>query len=43
MDKLIDQSLRHIWFANDSLLVVLPDGAAELVVVHGWPVLPQTP
>lgn len=43
MDKLVDQSLGHIRLADDALLVVLPYGAAQLVVVHRWTVLPQSP
>lgn len=43
MAKLIDKSLRPFRLLHDALLVVLPDGAAELVVVHGRTVLAFTP
>lgn len=42
-DKLVDKSLRNLGLLHDALAVVLPDGARELVVVHGRPVLPQAP
>lgn len=41
--KLVHQSLRHHGLADDALLVVLADGAAQLVVVHGRPVLLHAP
>lgn len=41
--KLVHEPLRDVGLADDTLLVVLADGAAQLVVVHGRPVLPQTP
>lgn len=41
--KLVDQSLRPIRLLHDSLLVVLPYGSAQLVVVHLGLVLPFAP
>ena len=41
--ELVHQPLGHHGLPDDSLLVVLADGAAQLVVVHGRPVLPQAP
>lgn len=43
MNELVYQSLRHVGLADDALLVVLPYGAAQLVIVHGRSVLPQAP
>lgn len=43
MNKLVHQSLRHIRFADDALLVVLTYGAAQLVVVHRRPILSEPP
>lgn len=43
MDKLIDESLRDIWLADDALFIVLPNRAAEFVIVHSRAVLPQAP
>lgn len=43
MDKLIDESLRDIWFADDALFIVLAYGTTEFVIVHSRTVLPQTP
>lgn len=43
MDKLIDESLRDVWLADDALFIVLPNRAAEFVIVHSRTVLPQTP
>lgn len=43
MAELVDQPLRPLRLLHDALLVVLPDGPAELVVVHGRPVLPLAP
>lgn len=43
MDELVDQSLGDVGLADDTLLVVLPDGSAQLVVVHGRPVLSDAP
>lgn len=43
MDELVHQSLGHVGLADDALLVVLADGAAQLVVVHGGTVLPEAP
>lgn len=43
MDELVHQSARHVGLPNDALLVVLPYGAAEFVIVHGRPVLPDAP
>lgn len=41
--ELIDQPLRAVGLLHDSLLVVLPDRAAQLVVVHLGLVLPLAP
>lgn len=33
------------YLLHDALLIVIPQGSAQLVVVHGWPILldpPQT-
>lgn len=43
MTELIDQSLRSFGLFHNTLLVVLPYRSAELVVVHGRPVLPFAP
>lgn len=41
--ELVDQALGDVGLPDDAFLVILPDGAAQLVVVHGWAVLPNTP
>lgn len=41
--KLIDEALRDVRLPNDALLVILADGAAQLVVVHGRAVLADAP
>lgn len=43
VNELVHQSLRHIRFADDALLVVLPYGAAQLVIVHGGAILSEPP
>lgn len=43
MAELVYQSLAALRLLHDALLVVLPDAAAELVVVHRGPVLPLAP
>lgn len=43
VDELVHQSLGHVGLADDALFVVLPDGAAQLVVVHGGSVLSEAP
>lgn len=43
MAELIDQPLAALRLLHDPLLVVLPDAAAQLVVVHGWPILSLAP
>lgn len=43
MAELIDQALRALRLLHDPLLVVLANGAAQLVVVHGGPVLTLAP
>lgn len=43
MAELVDQPLRPLCLLHDALLVVLPDGPAQLVVIHGRPVLPLAP
>lgn len=43
MAELVYQSLAALRLLHDALLVVLPDAAAELVVVHRRPVLPLAP
>ena len=43
MAELVDQTLGHLRFLDDAFLVVLTHGAAELVVVHGRPVLAAAP
>lgn len=43
VNKLVHQSLRHVRFADDALLVVLTYGAAQLVVVHCRPILSESP
>lgn len=43
MAKLVHQSLAALRLLHDALLVVLPDTAAELVIVHGGPILPLAP
>ena len=39
MAELVDQSLAPLRLLHDSLLVVLPQGPRQLVVVHGGTVL----
>ena len=41
--KLVNKPLGNLRLLHDTLLVVLPDGTAKLVVVHGWSVFTQTP
>lgn len=41
--ELVDQALGDVGLADDALLVILPDGAAQLVVVHGGAVLADAP
>lgn len=41
--KLVDEALGDVWLPDDALLVILADGAAQLVVVHGGAVLPDAP
>lgn len=43
MAELVYQSLAALRLLHDALLVVLPDAAAELVVVHCRSILPLTP
>lgn len=43
VNKLVDQSLRHVRLADDALLVVLTYGAAQFVIVHSRPVLSESP
>lgn len=41
--ELVDQTLGDVGLADDALLVILADGAAQLVVVHGGAVLADAP
>lgn len=41
--KLVDEALGDVWLPDDALLVILADGAAQLVIVHGRAVLPDAP
>lgn len=41
--ELVHEPLGALSFLHDALLVVLADGAAQLVVVHGGPVLALAP
>lgn len=41
--KLVDKALGDVRLPDDALLVILADGAAQLVVVHGRPVLADAP
>ena len=41
--ELVNQSLRSFGLLHDALLVVLPQGPGQLVVVHGRPVLALAP
>lgn len=41
--ELVDETFRLVCLAYDLLLVVLADGATELVIVHGRSVLSLTP
>lgn len=41
--KLVDEALGDVRLPDDALLVILADGAAQLVVVHGRPVLADAP
>lgn len=43
MTELVHQSLAALRLLHDALLVVLSDTAAELVVVHGGPILALAP
>lgn len=43
MAELVDESLAPLRLLHDALLVVLPDAARQLVIVHGRPVLPLAP
>lgn len=43
VDKLVDQSARHVRLPDDAFLVVLAYGATQFVIVHSWPVLPDPP
>lgn len=43
MAELVDEPLGALCLLHDALLVVLPEGAAELVVVHGGAVLALAP
>lgn len=43
VDKLVDESARHVGLPDDAFLVVLADGATQFVIVHGGPVLPDAP
>jgi len=43
MAELVDEPLRTFRLLHDALAVVLADGAAEFVVVHGRPVLAFAP
>ena len=41
--ELVNKSLRPLRLLHDPLLVVLPERARQLVIVHGRPVLPLAP
>ena len=41
--ELVHQPFGVVRLLDDSFLVVLPNGAAQFIVVHGRPVLPLTP
>lgn len=41
--KLVDEALGDVRLPDDALLVILADGATQLVVVHGGPVLADAP
>lgn len=43
MTELVDQSLRSLRLLHDALLVILPNGPGQLVIVHCRPVLSATP
>lgn len=43
MNKLIDESLGDIWFADDAFFIVLAYRTTEFVIVHSRTILPQTP
>lgn len=41
--ELVDKALGDVRLPDDALLVILADGTAQLVVVHGRPVLADAP
>ena len=41
--ELVDEALGDVWLPDDALLVILADRTAQLVVVHGRPVLADAP
>lgn len=41
--KLVDQALGDVGLPDDPLLVILADGSAQFVVVHGGAVLTDAP
>ena len=41
--ELVHKTFGIISLLDDSFLVILSDGATELVVIHGWAVLSLTP
>lgn len=43
MAELVDQSLRSFRLLHDALLVVLPNGTRQLIVVHGRSILATSP
>lgn len=43
MAELVDQALRSFRLLHDAFLVVLANGATQLIVVHGGAVLPLAP
>ena len=43
MTELVDEPLAALGLLHYALLVVLPDAAAEFIVVHGWTIFALTP